>query len=222
MGHETEIKLRVKDVEALLARLARLRARRVFGGTGRVHEWNVLFDTPSQTLKKRRELLRIRTETLEGSRARRLVDKGRRVLLTLKRPPRSGHKLAVGGHRRHKVREEIELEVSDAATLKRILGGLGLRAWFRYEKLRTTFRLRKPQGWAAGLLIELDETPIGTFVELEGPARVIDRAAKKLGFREKDYLISNYFSLYRMDCERRGKKVGDMVFAKRRTKNENG
>ena len=37
-----------------------------------------------------------------------------------------------------------------------------------------------------GLLIELDETPIGAFVELEGPAEAIDRAATELGFGKSD------------------------------------
>ena len=223
MGHETEIKLRIHDVQALQARLVKLGAQRAFAGIGRVHESNVLFDTPSQVLKRRRELLRIRTETPEGIRSGRgALGKRERVLVTFKRPVRSRAGFAVGGRRRHKVREEIELEVSDAAALARIFEGVGLRAWFRYEKFRTTFRLRKSQGWAAGLLIELDETPIGTFVELEGPAKAIDRAAKELGFSEEDYVVSNYFSLYRMECHRRGQKVKDMIFPGPGSKIESG
>jgi len=58
-----------------------------------------------------------------------------------------------------------------------------MSGWFRYEKYRTTFRLPDSNAWANGLLIELDETPIGTFVELEGPAAAIDRAAEELGLR---------------------------------------
>ena len=213
MGTETEIKLRIDDSKALRAKLLKLGARQVFGGTGRVHEWNVLFDTPSQALKKRGELLRIRTETPERANSGKTkTDKGKRVLVTFKRPVRSGSNGAAAGGRRHKVREELELEVSDAAILSRVFEGLGMRAWFRYEKVRTTFRLGKSQGWASGLLIELDETPIGMFVELEGPARAIDRAATGLGFKKTDYLVTNYFSLYRADCERRGEKVRDMIF----------
>jgi adenylate cyclase, class 2 len=215
MGHETEIKLRIDDKKTLRAKLLKLGARRVFGGTGRVHEWNVLFDTPSQVLKGRRELLRIRVETPEGRRlAGGKAGKGKRILVTFKRPVRFGPRAVAAGRRRHKVREEFELEVSDAATLARIFEGLGMRAWFRYEKVRTTFRLVKSQAWAMGLLIELDETPIGTFVELEGPAKAIDRAAKELGFRKTNYLVTNYFSLYRSDCEQRGQKVSDMLFPK--------
>jgi len=57
-----------------------------------------------------------------------------------------------------------------------------MSGWFRYEKYRTTFRLPDSNAWANGLLIELDETPIGNLVELEGPAAAIDRAAEELGF----------------------------------------
>jgi len=82
-----------------------------------------------------------------------------------------------------KLEEEIEVEVAEAGNLAKNFEGLGLGGWFRYEKYRTTFRLLASKAWAKGLLIELDETPIGTFVELEGPAAAIDRAAGELGFR---------------------------------------
>jgi adenylate cyclase class 2 len=106
------------------------------------------------------------------------------------------------------------MEIADAAALTKVLEGLGMGAWFGYEKFRTTFRLPVMKRWASGLLIELDETPIGTFVELEGPPAAIDRAARELGFTARDYLVSSYLSLYREDCQRRGKRPGDMIFGK--------
>jgi adenylate cyclase class 2 len=221
MANETEIKLRVADVNAFQARLARLGARCVFAGSasgrsGRVHEWNVVFDTPGGALRSQGQLLRIRVETPKRSGTRRDTRKrkeiAKRVLLTFKRPPRRGNKTE--SRRRHKVREEIELEVTDAEALTKIFERLGMRRWFGYEKFRTTYRLPESQRWARGLLIELDETPIGTFVELEGPAKAIDRAAKALGFDEKDYVVSNYLSMYRQECARLGKRAGDMVFQK--------
>jgi adenylate cyclase, class 2 len=219
MAHETEIKLHVKDLSALRQALKRLRARLVFGGTGRVHEWNVVFDTPQKELAGRDELLRIRTETPERSNSKRHRAKAERVLLTFKRPIGGEQTEADGSSRasRHKVREEIELQVADARALTKIFEGLGLCGWFRYEKFRTTFRLPAAQGWAKGLLIELDETPIGIFVELEGPPKAIDRAAKKLGFAKRDYIVTNYLSLYREECRRRGEEPRDMVFQKRKS-----
>jgi hypothetical protein len=70
----------------------------------------------------------------------------------------------------------------------------------------------RSQRWAARLLIELDETPIGTFVELEGPAKAIDRAARALGFSKNEYIVANYLRLYAEECMRRGEKIGEMVF----------
>jgi adenylate cyclase, class 2 len=216
MPHEIEIKLHVKDLNAFRRALKRLGARSVSGGTGRVHEWNVLFDTPQRELAKGGELLRIRTETLQRSNSKRLRRRAERVLLTFKRPIR-GKQSGFGGRPpRHKVREEIELEVADAGALAKIFEGLGLCGWFRYEKFRTTFRRPAACGWAKGLLIELDETPIGTFVELEGPPKAIDHAAKQLGFAKHDYIVTNYLSLYLAECRRRGEEPGDMVFKKRK------
>jgi adenylate cyclase class 2 len=217
MGTETEIKLRIDDVKGFRAALQQLGVRAVFGGAGRVHEWNVLFDTPQEELNKRGQLLRIRTETPEHPTSKRFEPNTERVLLTFKRPTRAAQtptRLFQRG--RHKVREEIELEVSDADALASVFLGLGLRDWFRYEKFRTTFRLPKSRRWAKGLLIELDETPIGIFVELEGPGEAIDRVARELGFSKRDYILTNYLGLYQQECRRRGEKPGDMVFPKRR------
>ncbi len=66
MAQEIEIKLRISDAKSLKRALKRLRALPVGGGTGRVHEWNVIFDTPEGGLAKHGQLLRIRTETQEA------------------------------------------------------------------------------------------------------------------------------------------------------------
>jgi adenylate cyclase class 2 len=215
MAQEIEIKLRISDAASLKRTLKRLGTRLVGAGTGRVHEWNVLFDTPQGDLAKHGQLLRIRTETPETTSRKGKSAPAKRVLLTFKRPVGAGTapRASVEGNHRHKVREELELEVTNAATLTKIFEGLGMRGWFRYEKHRTTFRLPPSLSWAKGLLIELDETPIGTFVELEGPPAAIDRAAKALGFSPQDYILQNYVALYVEDCRQRGAEPKDMVFA---------
>lgn len=205
MGKEREIKLRIEDLKALRRLLAKLGARVV---RGRVHERNALFDTPAFNLAKREQLLRIRTERPVGGRG----TAGSRSVVTFKRPI---SKRRVSRKREtHKVREEVELEVSDHQALARIFQGLGMRGWFQYEKFRTTFRLPASKGWAKGLLIELDETPIGVFLELEGPASAIDRAAKALGFEKRDYILANYVALHREYCRCRGQEPSDMLFAR--------
>ncbi len=221
MAHEREVKLRIENLKALARALKKLGAKRVSDGTGRVHEWNVIFDTPQGGLAKHGQLLRIRTETPEG-RARRSVGAGgTRVVLTFKRPAElsktdleTGDRFAGAG--RHKVREEIEVEVAEAGNLTKILEGLGMRGWFRYEKYRTTFKLPAVAHWAEGLLIELDETPVGTYVELEGPAEAIDRAARELGFSPRDYVLKNYLALYVEQCRQKNEEPHDMVFPKSR------
>jgi adenylate cyclase class 2 len=215
MGQEIEIKLRVNDQKNLMRTLKRLGASAVGGGSGRVHEWNVIFDTPEGGLAKHGQLLRIRTETPEKKSKKGRPALGQRTLLTFKRPPFGG--TAASGsaqaNHRHKVREEFQLEIADATVLAKIFEGLGMRGGFRYEKYRTTFRLPAGSSWAGGLLIELDETPIGTYVELEGPPAAIDRAAQELGYSRRDYVLKNYLALYVEECRRRGQEPRDMVFA---------
>jgi adenylate cyclase class 2 len=213
MARETEIKLRITDLPGFRRALSKLGAARA---GGRVHEFNILFDTATKSLKKREQLLRIRTESF-ATKAHRAKGKSQTedATLTFKGPV---GKRGRGGERGsgHKVREELELGVSDREALASIFHGLGMQPWFRYEKFRTKYRLQKARRWAKDLVIDLDETPIGTFVELEGPAGAIDRAAKALGFAKRDYIVANYFVLYREECRRRGRKWGDMLFAKRK------
>ena len=215
MAKEIEIKLKISDPNSLRAGLKRLRSRLVGGGTGRVHEWNVIFDTPEGALAKQGQLLRIRTETPGHTSKKTSKAPAQRVLLTFKRPvaATSAASGSAQDNHRHKVREEFELEIADSGALTKIFEGLGMRGWFHYEKYRTTFRLPAAASWAKGLLIEVDETPIGTFVELEGPPAAIDRAAQELGFEKRDYVIKNYLALYVEDCRRQGKEPKDMVFA---------
>ena len=214
MATEIEIKLAVRDGKGLARALKRLGAKPANPGAPRMHEMNVIFDTPEGGLAKHGQLLRIRTETPAPVKKGSKSNVRARTVLTFKSPPAE---LAIGdivrsGDRRYKVREEIETELTDGGTIQRIFEGLGLRGWFRYEKYRTTYVLPGRQSWAKGLLIEVDETPIGMFVELEGEAGAIDRTAKELGYSTKDYVLKNYLVLYVEECKRRGESPKDMVF----------
>lgn len=214
MARETEIKLKIEDIKGFRRLLKKLGARPVGNGSGRVHEENVIFDTPEGGLAKHGQLLRIRTETPEGSGSSRNSKSKPRIVLTFKRPVArpGGSDAEHPADGSHKVRDEIEMEVTDAATLTTIFEGLGMSGWFRYEKFRTTFRLPAAKSWARDLLIELDETPIGTFVELEGPAAAIDRAASELGYSKRDYVLKNYLTLYIQECRRKGEQPVHMLF----------
>lgn len=89
-----------------------------------------------------------------------------------------------------------------------VLQAAGLRPVLRYEKYRTVFARQDEPGLAL-----LDETPIGPFLELEGPPQWIDRCAAAMGFHVADYLTQSYLSLNQEDCRKRGVAVSDMVFS---------
>ncbi len=207
--HEIEIKLAVSDLIELKRALKRLRARKI---STRTYERNTLYDTPRQDLRRQGQLIRIRTEwTAMGTRAARPRADGR-AILTYKAPARArragGNSRAGAEAGRFKVKQEYEVVVTGADQLARILGGLGLRPAFQYEKYRTTYLLPGIRG----VKIELDESPVGNYLELEGSPNAIDRAAKLLGYTPADYIRDTYAALYLADCRRRGHKPGHMLF----------
>lgn len=209
-NEEVEVKLRVADPAVLRQRLAQLGLRPA--ATGRVFERNILFDTPQGGLARHGQLLRVRRVTPSSnprgaSRAVHAL-----TVLTYKGPAvraTSAHSTRGG---RYKVRQEFEVGVADPEQLRLILEALGLRAWFRYEKYRTSYQIPKTLRWAAGLQVELDETPIGEFLELEGPPPAIDRMAELLGYSCSDYITRSYLALYLAQCRKQGVAAGDMVF----------
>jgi adenylate cyclase, class 2 len=201
-NYEIEIKLGVPDPAALRRKLARLGARRL----RRVYERNILYDTDRRDLFHRGRLLRLRVEAKAGHGHAPLYHSNRhlRGLLTYKGPAAT--------ESRYKVREEVEAPVRDSAAIEPVMHALGLRPWFRYEKFRATYRLSRLRG----LNIELDETPVGTFLELEGTPAAIDRAARLLGYSPKDYITASYWDLFIQERRRRGKPARDMLFTRRK------
>ena len=151
----------------------------------RAFEANTIFDTPERRMLTSRSLVRVRQVRGEGE-------------LTYKGPPEGGGQ--------HKSRVEIESRV-DAGAMAQILEAMGFAPVFRYEKFRTEFARPRESGEAM-----LDETPVGTFLELEGPPRWVDRTARALGFTPADYITASYGRLYRDACARRNVTPSDMVF----------
>jgi adenylate cyclase class 2 len=202
-GTEIEVKLRIADRRQLLQRLARLKAKLV---VPRVHEANTLYDTAEGHLARHGQMLRIRVERPAArangaGKARKMGTKRPEIsaLLTFKGPAKGAKANEPG---RYKVREEHELRIADHEELPRILEALGLRPWFRYEKFRSTFKLPR-----MSVKLELDETPIGLFVELEGERGQIKRAAGLLGFHGSDYINKSYGALF-MEARGRSRARG--------------
>ncbi len=189
--HETEVKLAVKDPKQVRWRLAELGFRPV---QARYFESNYLFDFPDQRLRKTRCLLRLR---LAG-------DKG---LLTFKGAPVRS--------RDYKIRREIETSVEDGHQLREILRNLGMREVFYYEKYRTIFAPRGKREATEAPHLLFDETPVGKYLELEGPQRWIDEVARQLGYSRREYITESYAALHRKKCLEEGKKPGNMIFPAR-------
>jgi adenylate cyclase class 2 len=198
-NREIEIKLPFADLAALIGRLQRLRAVNL----GRVFEQNTLYDTPGADLRRAGCLLRLRIETPAGS---SLVPPGvPSAVLTSKAPPPKPQARERATEARYKERLERELAIAHPNRWPHILKTLGFRPAFRYEKYRTSLRL-------GGLHVDLDETPVGGFLELEGTPWAIEGTARALGYARRHYLRATYWDLYAADCKRRGRAVGNMVF----------
>ena len=179
---ENEIKVAVTNLPALQTRLGTLGFQILHP---RVFETNLIYDTPDAALRARGELIRIRQAGINS-------------IFTYKGPATIT---------RHKVREELEVSVGDPQALGIILQRLGYVPRFRYEKFRTEWAIPGDDG-----ILMVDETPVGVYMELEGPPDWIDRLAPRLGYAASDYLTISYARLYAQDCARRGIKPGHMVF----------
>jgi len=184
---ETEIKLRIEGAGKAGAAKARASLRRHGFAiiAPRVFEQNLVLDDERGSIRERGMLLRVR-----GA--------GKVITCTFKG-------VAVTG--RHKSREEREFRASDLDSCIALFAGLGFRETFRYEKYRTEFARDHEPGH-----VTLDETPIGVFMELEGPARWIDRTARELGFPVTAYVNDSYVKLYEQWCEAAGVEPTGMRF----------
>jgi adenylate cyclase, class 2 len=201
---EIEIKLRVSSLGEILGRLSQIGAVR----RGRVLERNTLFDTRDSSFWGHGRLLRLRIQTPAPGKGSRGGPP--KTILTAKAPP-SNRGLGSSEEIPYKERLESELAVRNRGHWPRALTELGFRAGFRYEKYRTSFRLR-------GLHLDLDETPIGTFLELEGSPSTIRRAARSLGYAPKDYIRATYWDLYAAACRRLKRTPRNMVFKSQKSR----
>ena len=153
---------------------------------GRRLQEDCLFDTDDEQLRRQRSTLRVRSE-------------GGKSLLTFKGPAIPGLV---------KIREEYETVVADGAVLNTILEHLGLHCWFRYEKYREEFT-------NDDVVIAVDETPVGVFVEIEGGEDAIHETARALGRSPSDYITDSYRFLFLQHRDANGIAGPDMVFAGR-------
>ena len=177
---EREVKLRFDSPEE--ARAAILAAGATSLRCRRLQE-DALLDTEDETLRRRRCVLRIRTEAGKS-------------LLTFKGPVQPGAM---------KLRDEFETVIGDGEVLQRVLEELGLHVWFRYEKYREEYAVED-------VSVALDETPLGTFVEIEGGENGIHAMTRALGRTAADFILDSYRGLFVQYREEHGFSSPNMVF----------
>ncbi len=142
-------------------------------------EDNVLFDDAAGSLRAAGRVLRLRTTPHAN-------------ILTFKGP-----RQLEGGM---KTREERQTLVEEPDAVREILARLGYQPVLRYQKYRESWMHRGQQ-------VEIDETPIGTFLEIEGDPEGIRTVTAELGHQPSEYLSESYVGLFFAQGGH-----GDMVF----------
>jgi len=144
---------------------------------------DALLDTHDDELQRRRCVLRMRRDAHQS-------------VLTFKGP---GHPGSM------KVRDEYESTVGDGDVMLHILEELGFRVSFRYEKYREEYS-------AGDVTVAIDETPVGTFVEIEGSETGILALSAALGRSPADFVLESYRGLFLRHRDALGLTGRDMVF----------
>jgi len=103
-----------------------------------------------------------------------------------------------------KVRLERQTEVENGDELHAILLGLGYEVVKRYEKKREEWRL-------GGVMVALDHTPIGDFVEFEGSGAA--KVARRCEFDVEQAETRTYLELYEDYRRQHPEAPPNMVFS---------
>ena len=101
--------------------------------------------------------------------------------------------------------ETLTRRIGDGEVLEHVFGELGLHVWFRYEKYREEYA-------AEDVTIAIDETPVGTFVEIEGGEQGILAMTEALGKSPNDFILDSYRGLFIQHREKFGFSAVHMVF----------
>ncbi|HNX49510.1 MAG TPA: class IV adenylate cyclase [Thermoanaerobaculaceae bacterium] len=171
-------------VHDLEAVRSRVRARGATLQVPRQLEDNAVLDTPGLSLLGSGRLLRLRRW-------------GDEVLLTFKGPARYDRGV--------KSRLELETRVDNSERMLGILAELGWTPQRRYQKWRDT--------WLVGeVTVAFDETPIGCFVELEGPGDALRAASDSIGLDPSTAIPASYQELWQRWRQTHPGAPRDMVF----------
>ena len=165
---EIEIKFKILDANIVRHTLKIIRAIKV----SKKKEVDIYFDTYEQRLLKNEILCRLRKIDTAG-------------ILSIKEKTRKS--------KYFKIREEIEVKVSDFQKAKQCLEALGFKVSGGKEKIREFYTYKKTK-------ICIDTLPkIGSFLEIEGTKKSIIEVSKKLGFDYRKGITKSYDELLKED-----------------------
>jgi predicted adenylyl cyclase CyaB len=174
MAREIEIKLRLAEPAALRGRLEALGAT----SRGTALELNQVFDFDDGRLREADCGLRLREARDEAH------PNAQNATLAYKGPRDARGASGV------KSRQEVELAIECAASMRAILAQLGLRPTVVFEKRRETWNL-------TGCVVTLDELPtLGWHVEIEGPSEeAVQEARRRLGLGQAPVVDQTFVEL---------------------------
>jgi adenylate cyclase class 2 len=177
---EIEVKFYLADIEGMRNKILKLGAK----SKGRLFETNILYEDKNNSLIKKKSLLRLRQDE--------------KTMLTLKsRPPVKS--------KDYKIVNELEVEVSDFATMGQILQMLGFHPEQKYEKWRETIVSDQT-------VFCLDRMPYGDFLEIEGQEKDIRYYASRFGLNWQKRIIVNYLTIFEIMRKNLNLDFNDLTF----------
>lgn len=168
---EIEIKIRIPQ-ESLDSLREQLLANGFRNTSQRSLELNTLFDFADRRLFSSGSAVRLRSYE-------------NREILTWKGPLRPDPEL--------KIREEIETEVSSREAAVLILNRIGLKPVMEYSKFREKFNALVKDD----VEVCIDETRVGSFIEIEGCREDINHITALMGLTSSDFVKATYIELLR-------------------------
>ncbi|MDD5606638.1 MAG: class IV adenylate cyclase [Candidatus Pacebacteria bacterium] len=153
--------------------------------TGKAFERTVRFDTLDKGLEKNQKFLRVRT--------------GFKNTITFKQKIEN---------KRFRERKEIELEIKDPEKMIMILKSLGFTKILIMEKYREKWLFENTE-------IVIDKLPMGTFIEIEGSEKSIDKVVEILNLDSEERILGTYWDLWRDFTKKKKINQENIVFKKK-------
>jgi adenylate cyclase class 2 len=177
---EIEVKFYLEDIEGMRSKILKLGAK----SKGRLFETNILYEDKNNSLIKKKSLLRLRQDE--------------KTIFTLKSRPAVESK-------DYKIVNELEVEVSDFATMGQILQMLDFHPEQKYEKWRETIVLDQT-------VFCLDRMPYGDFLEIEGQEKDIRYYASRFGLNWQKRILFNYLQIFEIIRKDQNLEFKDLTF----------